>query len=215
MLKIESRLAAIRRLSPLPAEEQAALDITHIKKGGFLDFQNETWEVQKIFRYLEVKWKNFSLRKNDYWITELELFSLNTGNRLYIEWEIDDELEIFKTDTLVKLRDIRFNNQYLKIADLEKISEDEEGTINYKGQNYHYSDDDSWAAKFFVADIDQNTNKSTGTNLKIYEFESQNGTYLSIEAWHEDDDSKPEREAFISNQIEPKALHILQARSSK
>jgi translation elongation factor P/translation initiation factor 5A len=214
MIDVSQRLAAIRGLTPLPESAQKKLDITALKKGGYVDFDDQTWKVTNIYRYLDVKWKDFKPRKQDYWVTEYELFSLNTGNSIFIEWEIDDELEIYRTDSAIKLRDISFNNATLKQGDLVYIADEEEGVIKHNGIAYHYNDDDSWAARFFKDDIDlKSLDKEAGLPVKIYEFESNNNVSLSIEAWHEEDDARPEREAFTSSKVAAKAFHVLQTES--
>lgn len=209
MSNYAARLAAIRELNPLPNDKQKSLDITAIKKGGFLELDNQTWQVANVFQYLDVKWGNFKRRKSDYWMTELELFSLNTGETRYLEWEFDDELEICQSDALVKMRDIQFNGKTLSRADLEYIADEEEGEVSYKGQRYAYSEADSWAGLFMKSRDDKN-----GTPMRTYEFEADNEKCLSIETWHEDDDDRPEREAFLSHQINANQISILQIQAS-
>ena len=51
-----------------------------------------------------------------------------------------------------------------------------------------------------------------GIPMRAYEFESSNGKYLSIETWHEDD--RPEREAFLSHQINTHQISVLQIQTS-
>ena len=205
MTDVATRLAAIRGLNPLTPADRTKLDITSLKKGGYLELDEQTWKVTNIFLYLDVKWKNFKPRKNDYWVTELELLSLETGKTMYIEWEIDDELEVCQTDSLVKMRDIKFEGKSLSRADLDYIADEEEGTVTYNGVEYAYSEDDTWAGRFIKAN-----GSKDGIPMRAYEFESENETFLTIETWHEDDDERPDREAFISHQISNKAVSVLQ-----
>ena len=205
MTDVATRLAAIRGLNPLSLADRTKLDITSLKKGGYLELDEQTWKVTNIFLYLDVKWKNFKPRKNDYWVTELELLSLETGKTMYIEWEIDDELEVCQTDSLVKMRDIKFEGKSLSRADLDYIADEEEGTVTYNGVEYAYSEDDTWAGRFIKAN-----GSKDGIPMRAYEFESENETFLTIETWHEDDDERPDREAFISHQISNKAVSVLQ-----
>lgn len=209
MTDVATRLAAIRGLNPLSAAEQSKLDITGLKKGGYLELDKQTWKVSNVFLYLDVKWDNFKPRKKDYWVTELELFSLETGKTMYVEWEIDDELEVCQTDALVKMRDIKFEGKSLSRADLEYIADEEEGTVSYQGIDYAYSEDDTWAGRFT-----KDKGVKDGIPMRAYEFESADDTSLTIETWHEDDDDRPQREAFISHQIKSKTIAVLQVGES-
>lgn len=205
MSDVATRLTAIRGLNPLSSVEQNKLDITNLKKGGYLELDGQTWRVTNIFLYLDVKWDNFKPRKKDYWVTELELFSLETGKTMYVEWEIDDELEVCQTDSLVKMRDIKFDGKSLSRADLDYIADEEEGTVTHNGVDYAYSEDDTWAGRFIKAN-----GSKDGIPMRAYEFESDDDTFLTIETWHEDDDERPDREAFTSHQINSKTISILQ-----
>lgn len=209
MKDLSQRLAAIRGLNPLPTQERRTLDITTIKKGGYLELDSQSWKVNNIFLYLDVKWSNFKHRKKDYWVTELELYSLNTGKTMYVEWEIDDELEVCQTDALVKMRDIQFDGKSLSRADLDYIADEEEGEVTHNGVRYEYSEDDTWAGLFI-----KSHGSKDGIPMRAYEFESDKGQFLTIETWHEDDDERPDREAFLSHQIDSHDITILQIEGS-
>lgn len=209
MTDVTHRLAAIRGLNPLSSSEQAKLNIKALKKGGYLELNDQTWKVNNIFLYLDVKWDNFKPRKKDYWVTELELFSLETGETIYVEWEFDDELEVSQTDALVKMRDIKFEGKSLSRKDLEYIADEEEGDVTYNDVTYYYSEEDTWAGRFIKAN-----GSKDGIPMRSYEFESEDEkTFLTIETWHEDDDERPQREAFISHEISSKSINVLQVSS--
>ena len=208
MTDVATRLAAIRGLAPLPSAEQKKLDIRNLKEGGYIELDSQTWKVTNVFLYLDVKWDNFKPRKKDYWVTELELFSLETGESMYVEWEIDDELEVCQTDALVKMRDIKFEGKALTRDALDYIADEEEGAVSYNGVDYFYSEDDTWAGLFT-----KEKGSKDGVPMRAYEFESDNDTSLTIEAWHEEDDERPQREAFISHQIKSNAVSVLQVES--
>lgn len=210
MKDLSKRLTAIRGLNPLPNQERHTLDITAIKQGGYLELDKQTWKVSNIFLYLDVKWSNFQPRKKDYWVTELELYSLNTGKTLYVEWEIDDELEICQTDALVKMRDIEFEGKSLRRSDLDYIADEEEGEVTHNGVRYEYSEDDTWAGLFIKVH-----DSKEGIPMRAYEFESKDGKFLTIEAWHEDGDERPDREAFLSHQIDSQTIGVLQIGSTQ
>jgi len=211
MKNLTEQLQAIRSLEILPKQERDKLDITALKKGGFVELNNDTWKVINHYRYLDVKWDDFSPRKKDYWVVELELYSLLHGTKTYVEWEVDDELEICLTDSTVKLREISFESKPLTRQKLEYIADEEEGEVKYKGVNYYYSDDDTWAGLFF-RNAEDAKSKSNAIRLRAYEFESDAGQYLTIESWQQDDD-KMEREAFTSHAIKSNDLQILQTQA--
>lgn len=205
MIDITDRLKAIRGLNPVAEKDRAELEITSLKKGGYIDLNGQTWKVINKFMYLDVKWKNFKRRKNDYWVTEFELFSLNTGESIYIEWEIDDNLEICQTDAMIKLRDIKYNGKNINRKDLEYIADEEEGEVSVNGTTYAYSEDNTWAGLFY-----KDTTEKEGIPMRAYEFEANSGKNLTVETWHEDDDDRPEREAFLSHPIKSQSIVVLQ-----
>ncbi|MDH5518032.1 MAG: DUF4178 domain-containing protein [Gammaproteobacteria bacterium] len=205
MSSVSLRLEAIRGLNPLPVEKRKKLDVTSLKKGGYLELDDQTWKVNQLFFYLDVKWYDFSRRKKDYWVTELELFSLNTGKTIYLEWEIDDRLEISKTTALVKLRDIRVGNKAVSRADLDYIADEEEGKVEFNGVSYAYCEEDTWAGLFL-----KSKDSKAGVPMRSYEFESDDEQYLSIETWHKDDKDRPQREAFLSQPINKHSITVLQ-----
>lgn len=205
MINVQERLTAIRGLNPAPVTERKTLDIRNLKKGGYVDWNDQTWLVQNVYLYLDVKWKDFSKRKKDYWVTELELYSLNTGKVHFVEWEYDDELEVSQTDSIVQLRDIQYDGRSIKHRDLEGIAEEEEGEVIVNGTKYFYVEDDTWAGLFMKAG-----GSKEGTPMRAYEFASQKDTYLTIETWHEEDDDRPEREAFVSHEIKANLFDVLQ-----
>jgi len=205
MMNVQERLAAIRGLNPAPVAERKTFDIRNLKNGGYVDWDDQTWLVQNVYLYLDVKWKDFSKRKKDYWVTELELVSLNTGKVRFVEWEYDDELEVSQTDSTVQLRDIQYDGRSIKHRDLEEIAEEEEGEVIVDGTKYSYVEDDTWAGLFTKAG-----GSKEGTPMRAYEFASRKNTYLTIETWHEDDDDRPEREAFVSHEIKGSLFEVLQ-----
>lgn len=210
MMNVQERLTAIRGLNPAPVAKRKTFDIRNLKKGGYVDWNDQTWLVQNVYLYLDVKWKDFSKRKKDYWVTELELVSLNTGKECFVEWEYDDELEVSQTDSIVQLRDIQYDGRSIKHKDLEDIAEEEEGEVIIDGTRYFYVEDDTWAGLFMKDEGSKNNASNNGTPMRAYEFASEKDTYLTIETWHEDDDDRPQREAFVSHEIKGNIFEVLQ-----
>lgn len=191
-------LQEIRSLHPAPGG-----DIRQVMAGGFLELENSTYKVMERYRYLEVKWGNFNKKKSEYWVTEFKLLNVLTGETVYLEWEDDDQLEIYLTTKVIRLKDISYHGSAVKTADLVEMADEEEGTVVVNGTSYHYSEDDTWAALFY------RENDTEGEPVRFYEFSSDSNESLTIEAW-EDEDSRPEREAFTSREISYKQIKILQ-----
>ena len=175
-------------------------DISSCKPGSFLEISDLTYRVEKINKYLDVKWKDFSKRRKDYWVYELTLFCLENSSIKMIEWEIDDDLELFETISSIKNHDIQYNNGKLNKNALEYMADEEEGVVSIKGKKYHYSEEYTWAALFYASD-------ESIHNVRFYEFESSDGESLTVEAWTDDD--YVEREAFLSKELKLSKLNIL------
>jgi hypothetical protein len=200
---LAEQFQAVRGLSPIHSERDCKQDIRQVKKGGYLDIKGEIYLVSDVFRYLEVKWNSFKKKRNEYWVTELQLFNLMTGKKTFIEWEFDDELEIGETISEVQLKDLSENGKPISRQTLDDIAEEEYGILKYKGQQYYYVEDDTWAALFYRNETD------TPLEVRMYEFKGDDGSFLTLELW-EDEDSKPEREAFISKALAESAIKVLQ-----
>lgn len=194
----KSQLASIRGL-PLNNGSND-LEIQSCKTGSFLELHGLTYEVKNITKYLDVKWSSFAKRKKDYWVHELSLFCVENGSNKFIEWEFDDELEIFETTKEVKLKDLQYNDGKLTKTLLEYIAEEEEGFVTLNGTKYHYSEDDTWAGLFYSGSDDP-------LQVRFYEFESTSGSSLTVESWVDDNDT--EREAFLSKEVSLSNLKIL------
>ncbi|MBQ0730802.1 MAG: DUF4178 domain-containing protein [Oleispira antarctica] len=200
---LAEQFQAVRGLSPIQSERDCKQDIRHVKKGGYLEIKSDTYLVTQVFRYLEVKWNSFKKKKNEYWVTELQLLNVITGEKTFIEWEFDDELEVSQTVTDVQLRELSENGKPISRKTLDDIAEEEYGILKYNGMNYHYVEDDTWAALFYRNESD------TPLQVRMYEFKGDDGSYLTLELW-EDEDSKPEREAFISKELAAVSIKVLQ-----
>lgn len=207
-MDIKKQIIAIRRLIPDTPEVQSTLILSDVEKGGYIDFKDETWLVVEIYYYLVVKWKEFKLRKASEWVTELKLFSLHTGKEIFVEYEVDDGIKVYQTDREIKLRDIISGGFPIKLASLESMADEEEGSVSIDGKVFHYSEDDTCAYLF-----SKSKNNTEGIPIRVYEFESSDDNYLSIEAWQEDGD-RPDREAFISHEVDSSSFNILQKKGS-
>jgi len=194
------RLEAIRGLKPIPEAEMSKYSIKDLKVGGYFSFRNQNWLVLSISRYLETKWEDFSPLKEKDWTYELTILSLKTGEKRYIEYYEDDDIEIYFTEKEVKLTELGLTR-----ADLEEIADEEEGTINFDGKSFEYSDDETSAARYFRKEDDKE-----GIPVRLYEFEAGSAS-LTIEAWSDDaNDVRPDREAYLSSEVSSSDIGILQ-----
>lgn len=197
-IDFKKQLEAIRGLSADAFKNDT--DIEACQVGSNMIFNNQVYRIDKINKYLDVKWANFGKRKKDYWVYELTLFCLNDASIKLIEWEIDDELEISETISSVKYNMIQYNNSKVTKSVLEFISDEEEGTVSLNGKHYHYSETDTWAGLYYA-------DSKEPIPVRFYEFVSDSGEYLTIEVW--EDDGEIEREAFLSKSIDLSNLTIL------
>jgi len=199
-MEVVKLLGHIRELSPDQRFPGESSDLRDVREGSFLETGDDTFRVLRLFVYLDVKWRGFALRKSNYWVTELELLSLTTGEKHYIEFEFDDELEVFETVSRVSLNEVLYRGDKVTHQDLEFIADEESGELVVNGKRFHYSEDDTWAARFFN-DKPESVKESDGYPVRFYEFQADDGTALTVEAWQEEPDEKPEREAFLSKKV--------------
>ncbi len=207
MTDYKARFNAVRAIAINSDGARPTGNITTVEKGGHIALDSQCYQIVKTSRYLDVRWKDFSKRKKDYWVTELTLFNVLTGETSHIEWEIDDELEVSFTLERISLLNVKFDKGHLKYSDLEAIAEEEEGTVSYKGDNFHYDEDETWAALYYGNDDDE------PQKVRMFEFSGDGDKGLTIELW-EDEGSKPEKEAFISVDIKPGSISVIQLKSA-
>ena len=145
------------------------LRLENVKKGGVIHLRNigpdmEDLDVNIISKHI--------YRQDDYAWYELEG---DSGDRkVWIEYEQDDELEISVTLKKMHLRDIGINS-----TDLEKIKDEEEGSILYEGNKFFYEDSDH---ALFCRDGDYDN----AEEFFFWDFETDAGDkYISIEKWSE------------------------------
>ncbi|MEA1955350.1 MAG: DUF4178 domain-containing protein [Campylobacterota bacterium] len=195
-------IAGLNQLIPLSKQHQYT--IKDLKKGSYLSIGKENFTVLSTSTYLETKWENFKKKKNDYYITELELFCIGSGEVRYIEWEEDDEIEAYITTGVLALKSLKHQNKPVTKKTLDNIAENEEGILTVNGVEYHYDDEDTFSALY-------NSDKHTDIPVRVFEFYCDNAKSLSVEFWYDDnDDIKPEKEAFFSEELNLTTLTVLQ-----
>lgn len=188
----------------IPKDERSAYSIKNLQKGSFLSIGRKSYLVESVGTYTEVKWKNFAAKKSQYVVTELELFCVTTGETIYIEWEEDDTVEAYITTSVLSIRDVKLDGSSVKRSDVEYIANEEEGVLSVSGKgSFWYDDDSSYAALY-------NSEKYTDIPVRMYEFSGEHDDQLTVEFWYEEEgDSKPEREAYISKELNLRTLEVL------
>lgn len=188
----------------IPKGQRTAYSIKDLKKGSFLAIGKKSYLVEGVGVYTEVKWKDFSPKKSDYVVTELELFCITTGETVYVEWEEDDSVEAYITTEVLSMRDVKFEGSSATRRDVEYIADEEEGDLYVPGRgDFWYDDDSSYAALY-------NSDKYDDVPVRMYEFGGDGEDCLTVEFWYDDKgDSKPGREAFISRELDLRTLEVL------
>ncbi len=111
--------------------------------------------------------------------------------KVWIELEEDDELEISITLKKLKLSDINISK-----SDLQRIDDKESGQIIYEGQKYSY--DDSGSAVFLRYGEEKNKEK-----FYYWDFEAEDGKhFIGVERWENNSYDVSYSEAIKRSQIE-------------
>lgn len=194
-------------VSVIHPNERHAKSIKDVGMGGVIRLDGEVFVVRATSTLTQTKDDYKALPKNKAYVaTEFTLFSLKTGEVRYIEWGIDDELEISFTEAKISRADLRNRLKYddgevVDVDDVDEIIEEEEDLV-FNGRTYHYSDD--WPAKFKSSD-------GRAFYAYLYEFEDANGHQLTIEGWSNDgdEDGEWEYEVFLSRPVDPLSVEII------
>lgn len=192
----QKRLQAARGLVPLPEAERAQYNVADVRPGGYIAFRDDIWLVEGIGGYLDVKWKDFARRKAEQeWTLELKLLSLGSGVTSWLEYSVDDGLEIFVVDREVRMREINLSRD-----ELAHIIEEEDGSVVINHRRYNYSEEETWAALYYPDYY--NRKGKRGQKVRMIEFESDNSNRgLTLEQWQEDDEDRPSREGFLYSSV--------------
>ncbi|MFK5984541.1 MAG: DUF4178 domain-containing protein [Pseudomonadota bacterium] len=202
---LANRKTAIRGLTPLPQEQRHQHDITAVKANAYIQFNEKVYMIEGISLYQEYNWKLTKAKKFQAW--ELDLFCLNNGQRINIEWEKDDKVEAFITTGQIKFSSLRDEeNIDIGSEDLEQIVE-EEDSVFLNGKEFEYDDD--WAAMYYR----DSNNKEEGIRVRFYEFVAADESCLTIEEWMDGEPKDPDTdfdyEVFLSQPLDPDSIEVL------
>lgn len=164
------RLDRIRQMPKfLPELERVTLTVESVQKGGYVKVDGVIYQVTAKHRYYET-WKEKGKVKSCEWF-ELELESIRTGEKTYLEYERDDELELSMWQKDISLRRIGVTR-----SQLDEFDDEEEGDFRFDGRNYEY--DDSGEATFY------RNCTGEGENFYYWDFEDSSGhNFIGCEKW--------------------------------
>ena len=185
--RLDKQFDAIRSMPvPIPRAERYRSSIEQVGARGYIRVVGQLCQVLDVHRYREKKWEWY----------EIELFNIESGDTLYLEWEKDDELEVSLNQPPITLRDIGATAD-----EIEEMSDEEEGTIRYDGKSYEYEDD--YGAVFYRGGAGE------GEPVYVYDFETSDERWcLTVEEWGDERDGY-EYEVYVSEYLEPETIEVL------
>ena len=203
-MSFDARFATLFAIDPkqiILAGQRHAFTIDKVGKGGVIRLGGEVFVVQKTANYVEVDEKTG--KDGDYTVTELVLLSLKTGETRYLEWTIDDEIEI------------SFTERKLSTAELNRELRDDEGNAFDVDEDIDECADNGWGIRFgrqtydYDDDYSVRYTASDGRSGKatMYEFGDDSVGWLTIEAW--EGNSGWEYEGYLSKTIPSNAIEVL------
>ncbi len=204
--QLASRKKAIRGLRPMPPAQRHQYNISDVREKAYIRIQDKVYLVESVSHYQEYNWKLTKAKK--FVSYELDLFCLNNGEHIHLEWEKDDRIEVYLTTQKIRFNQVLDEkNVVIDASDLEQIVDDED-TVFYQSRAYHYDDD--WAAMYYR---DQTESKNDGIRVRFYEFCSDDGQCLTIEQWMDgppaDADTDFEYEVYLSQAVDVDDIEIL------
>ena len=143
------------------------LRLENVQAGGFLQLTNigpemEDFDVTILSRHIYREGES----------TWYELEGDRGDEKVWIEFEQDDELEIS-----VKVKELKLRELGISKSDLEEMDEEEEGEFTYNGEKFFY--EDSGEAVFYRHGVEENAERHY-----YYDFENDKGDkYISAEDW--------------------------------
>lgn len=162
------------------------LRIENVGSGGVIHLTNIGQDMEDFD--VNIIAKHVYREGGDMWY---ELEGDRGTEKVWIELEEDDELEISITLKKLKLSDINISK-----SDLQRIDDKESGQIIYEGQKYSY--DDSGSAVFLRYGEEKNKEK-----FYYWDFEAEDGKhFIGVERWENNSYDVSYSEAIKRSQIE-------------
>jgi hypothetical protein len=158
-----TRFEELRTLIPTPKASRHALKITEIKTGSFLKIDGVMYKVVDEYLYKH---------KKEEW-PEYKLMNLVNESIIYIEVEVDDDVDVYLTDKESKLQSIGLTR-----ADIASIKADDDfHDIVYENRKYEY--EDNYQVQF------KRKNDVNWQSFHAFEFEASGGRCITIEDWED------------------------------
>lgn len=203
----DARFAALWSVDPvavIPPSNRHAVSVTAMKPGGMLRIGSEVFVVTKTATTTETDDK-FKKTK-DYIVTELVLFSLQTGETRYLEWVVDDGVEITLTERKLSQKEISQRLTYddgeiVDVDDMDEIVE-KKWELVFQGKTYDYDDD--WPALYQSSD-------GRKSMVYSYEFGDAKTGWLTVEAWSADgkESGMWDYEVYLSRDLAPSQIEVI------
>lgn len=204
----DARFAAAQEIANvIPARQRHTKSIKDVGKGGVIRLDGEVFVVKETATYTETKGDYTPKSAGKAYVsTELVLFSLRTGETRFIEWGVDDVLEVSFTERKIPNRELRGRLKYdddeaVYLSDADEIVKQKWDLI-FNRQTYSYEDD--WPCLFSSTD-------GREYFAYMYEFEDEDSHQLTIEAWSDDGDENGDwdYEVYLSRGIPPTEVEVI------
>ncbi len=181
------------------------VDFGAVGPGSIVTVEGTPCLVKSVSTYAE---KNWTFKKDlKYAVREWELFSLVSGETLWLEWERDDEVVVFLSERKLPGNPEKYGAASWKtFLDEDRLS----GSLKVpaEGETFAYDDEGSWAAEYFRGGKDE------AALVRFYEFVSNSGRSLTIEAWMSPGERRfdlkdAEIDVWLSRKIFPTSVTLL------
>lgn len=187
----DERFALARELPvTIPFAKRSTKRIEDMSKGTFFRFEGNVWLVRRVDQYREsdgFTWK------------EMQILNLHTGNVSYLEWEVDDEIEISYTISSMKMHDVKNkSNLSVDMNEIKKMADDEHGSLFYAEKQFKYDDD------YKVEYLQEGRSPE---KAKFFDFVSFDGYCISFERWGEK--NAYEYQTWLSRLVKRKEIEII------
>lgn len=187
-IRIDLQFDSIRRMpTPILRAERYRHGIETVVVGGFLKTGGQTYEVRDLSHYSE--------KSGSKWY-ELEMFCIDNGKTVFLEWERDDELEI-----ALNMQPVSMKLVGITPDGVEEMADEESGEIAFLGKKFHYDDD--YGATY------HRSGRGEGEKVHFYDFETSDEKFcLTVEEWGTDEDGY-DYDVYVSEYLTSASIEVL------
>jgi hypothetical protein len=178
------RVQALPPLQRVPGEVNAW--IPTVRVGDYLEVVGELGEVTNVHRYAE------SYQGESWTWFEIVMRKLRDGQKTGLDWEDDDDIEMWRTVVDTTLEDVG-----LSASRLKEIYNQDEGVARWGNQTYEYSD--GGEATYFKDGLEP------GVRFMYLEFEGSGGKSVTAEDWGS------EQRAFVAETVNRNSVRLYRA----